>query len=68
MIKLPWAVWAAAALTAMPATAQVTVPPAADPGALQQRQIDEERRRRDLEREPRKAGRIDWKAMNARAH
>ena len=28
MIKLPWAVWAAAALTAMPATAQVTVPPA----------------------------------------
>ncbi len=54
MIKLPWAVWAAAALTAMPATAQVTVPPAADPGALQQRQIDEERRRRDLEREQRK--------------
>jgi hemolysin activation/secretion protein len=37
-------------LLAAQAPAQVVVPPAADPGAIQQRQIDEERRRQDLER------------------
>ena len=42
-------------LASVPAFAQVpTLPPATEPGAVQQRQIEEERRRRDEEREQRK--------------
>jgi hemolysin activation/secretion protein len=49
------AVFAAAMLAAAQAAAQAPiVPPSADPGALQQRQIDEERRRQDAERERRR--------------
>jgi hemolysin activation/secretion protein len=47
MIRSAWI--AIAALAAAPAAAQV-LPPARDPGAIQQRQIDEERRRQELER------------------
>ena len=43
-----------AILLAVPAAAQVVIPPSADPGATQQRQIDEDRRRRETEREERK--------------
>ena len=49
MKRLLWAVL----LTPLCALAQV--PPAADPGAIQQRQIEEEMRRREAERERRKA-------------
>lgn len=42
---------AACSLAAAQAMAQPVLPPAADPGAAQQRQIDEERRRREAERE-----------------
>jgi hemolysin activation/secretion protein len=42
---------AAAAFAAAQAMAQPVLPPAADPGAAQQRQIEEERRRREAERE-----------------
>lgn len=41
---------AAAAALACTAQAQVVVPPSADPGALQQRRIDEDQRRQDQER------------------
>lgn len=41
-------------MIAVPATAQVVIPWSADPGALQQRQIEEDRRRREMEREERK--------------
>lgn len=43
--------WSALLLAATPVIAQVTIPPTADPGAVQQRQIEEERRRREMERE-----------------
>ena len=46
---------ATAAALACTAQAQVVVPPSADPGALQQRRIDEDQRRQDqerMEREP----------------
>src|SRR5512135_1898191 len=49
-----FAVFAAAVLAAAPAVAQQILPRAADPGAIQQRQIDEERRRQELERLRRK--------------
>ena len=39
----------AAAFAATPVFAQITVPPASDPGALQQQRIDEAERRRQLE-------------------
>ncbi len=45
--------WVLTALLAVPAYAQI-VPPAADPGAIQQRQIEDERRRQELERLERK--------------
>ena len=45
---------AAAALLASTAHAQVVIPPAADPGALQQRRLDEDQRRLDQERLERK--------------
>ncbi|MCA1971678.1 MAG: BamA/TamA family outer membrane protein [Caenispirillum sp.] len=41
----------AALLAAARAMAQPVLPPSADPGAIQQRQIEEERRRREAERE-----------------
>lgn len=41
----------AALLAAAQTMAQPVVPPSADPGTIQQRQIDEERRRREVERE-----------------
>jgi len=43
--------FAMSAFAAFQATAQPVLPSAADPGAAQQRQIDEERRRREAERE-----------------
>lgn len=46
---------AASALMACSTFAQVVVPPNADPGALQQRRIDEEQRRQELERMERKS-------------
>lgn len=46
--------WSTMLLATMPAVAQVVIPPSADPGVLQQRQIEEERRRRDMERDERK--------------
>ena len=46
--------WSVMWLVAAPAVAQIVIPPSADPGALQQRQIEEERRRREMEREERK--------------
>jgi hemolysin activation/secretion protein len=50
-----FAVFAAAMLAVARAVAQQPiVPPSADPGALQQRQIDEERRHQESERERRK--------------
>ena len=49
-----FAVFAAAVLAAAPAVAQQILPRAADPGATQQRQIDEDRRRQELERLRRK--------------
>lgn len=50
-----WLPLAAAALSMAQALAQApTVPPVADPGAIQQRQIEDERRRRESEREQRK--------------
>jgi hemolysin activation/secretion protein len=45
---------AAALIVVGQAWAQVPLPPAVDPGAVQQRQIDEERRRQELERLQRK--------------
>lgn len=45
---------AAGIVLAAQAGAQVPLPPAIDPGAIQQRQIDEERRRQELERLQRK--------------
>ena len=49
------AVFAATLLAAAQAAAQQPiVPPSADPGAIQQRQIEEDRRRQDAERERRK--------------
>ena len=45
---------AAAALVTCTVHAQVVVPPSADPGALQQRRIDEDQRRLELERLERK--------------
>jgi hypothetical protein len=48
MMKLTCA--ASAALMVCSAHAQIVVPPNADPGALQQRRIDEEQRRQELER------------------
>jgi len=46
----------AAGLASWAAVAQpIVIPPAAEAGALQQRQIDEERRRRELERTPSQA-------------
>jgi len=51
------ALFVAAVLASAQAMAQqIVVPPAADPGAIQQRQIDEERRRREAERERLKPG------------
>lgn len=47
--------FAATLLIMAPAFGQITVPPAADPGAIQQRQIEDERRRREVEREQRKS-------------
>ena len=52
MMKLTCA--ASAALMVCTAHAQIVVPPNADPGALQQRRIDEEQRRQELERLERK--------------
>jgi hemolysin activation/secretion protein len=46
--------FAAALIVVGQAWAQVPLPPAVDPGAVQQRQIDEERRRQELERLQRK--------------
>ena len=50
MRKQAWLILLAAG-TVLPALAQTTVvPPAADPGAVRQRQIDDDSRRRDAER------------------
>ena len=44
----------AASLLATPASAQIAIPPGSDAGALQQRRIDDEQRRLELERQQRK--------------
>lgn len=54
-MKLDRIILAAGLLAATQALAQTpAIPPAADPGAIQQRQIEEERQRREAEREQRK--------------